>query len=255
MIIVKVQGGNGNQMFQASHVYALLRSKSQCVVMYTGTLSRYREERDLFQPAWEMFDAHRSASLFTRLILKLSRLSEAVDRMLRFVNIHCVDGYFQDQIDLEYASQVKTVIERDAAPIAKFQGVIHCRGGDYLAFPNDTVYWQISLDEYQAILPESLTQVWAVIGNHEYFIKAMSTQGSRVVHGTIQEDLATMAGSERVVCSNSTFCLWGAAFCLLNGGSAAVPARYYIDRDLSNPFDALAHHFTENVEYFGDDHA
>ena len=104
MIIVKVQGGTGNQMFQASHVYALLRSKSQCVVMYTGTLSRYREERDLFQPAWEMFDAHRSASLFTRLILKLSRLSEAVDRMLRFVNIHCVDGYFQNQIDLEYAS-------------------------------------------------------------------------------------------------------------------------------------------------------
>lgn len=255
MIIVKVLGGAGNQMFQASHVYALLRSKSQCVVIYTGTLSRYGEKRDLFQPAWEMLAPHRSAGLFTQLILKLSRLSKAVDRMLRFVNIHCVDGYFQDQIDLEYASQVKTVIERDAAPIAKFQGVIHCRGGDYLAFPNDTIYWQISLDEYQAILPESLTQVWAVIGNHEYFIKAMSTQGSRVVHGTIQEDLATMAGSERVVCSNSTFCLWGAAFCLLNGGSAVVPARYYIDRDLPNPFDALAHHFSENVEYFGDDHA
>lgn len=256
MKIVKVKGGAGNQLFQASHVYASLRSADEKVVLVSHRLQKDSTKRDFFTPAWSLFNAKDRSGLGLKLLLKLSKIP-VFAAFLERLDITCIDGYFQEGIHMGYAGYVKRAISEIAGEGAGvYAGAIHCRGGDYLLPPNDEIYAKLSIADYdRAINSEDLSEGWAVLGNHETLIPQLEDTGAIQVNGSICEDLATMGRAKKVVCSNSTFAFWGAAFCLLGGGKVAVPKSYYIDSDGSNPFDVLVREFPDQVTQFEVDNA
>lgn len=255
MYIVKVQGGAGNQLFQASHLFTELSEDRGKINLYTGALGRARAKQKLFDPAWRMFNANQSSSLLFRVLLKLSSKVVWLDLLFKRLNIFCVQGYFQDAINLEYANRVQPEVQNATSSVPKFDFVVHCRGGDYLEPPNDEIYWRLRLKDYLAEIEKRDQANMAVIGNHSEFIKDLTKIGAVPVHGSINEDLCLMGSASKLICSNSTFACWGAVFCLLNGGEVVVPANYYKMDVGPNPFDSLARAFPERVTYFGGDNA
>lgn len=253
--IVKVKGGAGNQLFQASHVFASLSSPDERVILVTYRLQNDPTKNSLFDPAWSVFNTETQNGLGPKLLLKLSQLPP-VAAILKWMNIDCVDGYFQEDVDLDYAQLAKSAVEEAAVgKPPSVCGVIHCRGGDYLVPPNDTIYWKMSLSDYEAALStESLTDGWMVLGNHQGLIPELEHLGAVQVQGSTCEDLSLMGAAQRVVCSNSTFAFWGAVFCLLNGGRGVVPERYYYQGIAPNPFDVLLRKFPDRVSKYGGDH-
>lgn len=253
MIIIEVKGGAGNQLFQASHAYSTLNRPDEKVILHTRPLTHYKTKRDLFQPAWGMFNATERNGLGVRLILKLCRASSLTTRFLSFLGIKCLYGYYQDDVDLKYAAKaLNAVASLSPSPKRQSRFVIHCRGGDYLEPPNDTIYHQLSLEDYgEAIDCKELDNTFAIIGNHESFTKHFTRIGAESLSGSITEDLMTMADAEKVICSNSTFAFWGAVFCLLNGGQASIPHKYYTADLPPNPFNCLIAKFPNQITYYG----
>ena len=256
MKIVKVQGGAGNQLFQASKVYAEIDNPREPIILYTRSLARYKAKSSLFEPAWAAFNFQTRNDYLIRLLLKLDRVA-LIRKVMAACGITCVQGYFQEHIHLAYAQTVYSKLSEHSSGISPvFKGVIHCRGGDYLEPPNDTIYNQIGLSAYKAAIGENLSSQWAVVGNHQDHSSALSKEGAIAVTGAIKDDLQVMGSAEIVVCSNSTFACWGGLFCLLNGGRVLAPKRYYLDPDYApNPFDALAATFPDRVAFFGEDDA
>ena len=253
--IVKVKGGAGNQLFQASRVFASLASRDEKVILVTHRLQRDPTKRGFFAPAWSVFNSEDQTGLGPKLLLKLSKLSP-VASMLKWLGVDCVDGYFQDDVDLTYARLAQTAIEDAAAgtPLP-CRGAIHCRGGDYLVPPNDTIYRKMLLSDYEkALAAESLSDGWVVLGNHDEIIPKLEGQGACKVQGSICDDLTLMGSAQKVVCSNSTFAFWGAVFSLLHGGNAVVPEQYYCQNTAPNPFDVLVRKFPDRVSKYGGDH-
>lgn len=253
MKIVKVQGGSGNQLFQASKVYPEFGAGSGSVILHTRSLRTHKTKMDFFAPAWSAFETKVRNDIVIRVLLKLDRFP-SLHRLLKRFNITCVQGYFQEQISVPFAKAVlDELTTASVEPTPRFDCVIHCRGGDYLEPPNNSIYKQLSLKTYSSVLDETLSNRCAVIGNHSEFTKALCAKGAVPVSGSIVDDLLLMGAAKHVVCSNSTFACWGAMFCLLNGGRVTVPRQYYFDAGYSpNPFDILASEFPGQVTYFGE---
>lgn len=256
MRIVKVQGGAGNQLFQASHVYSMLTDAREPVVLYTGSLGRYRKKQDLFDQAWAMLNIRVKNGVGVRLVLKLANRISWFERVLKQFGIECIDGYFHENFDVEYAKAAKIGIENAGQFGTAQQGVVHCRGGDYLEPPNDEIYWQLKFEDYSGVLvAEDISSDWVVLGNHAELIPKFEKLGADFLQGSIVDDLATIGAAKQVVCSNSTFAFWGAVLCALNGGQVRAPARYYRKDIAPNPFECLARRFPDQVTMFGENDA
>lgn len=253
--IIKVQGGAGNQLFQASYLFSKVSEKPGQIVLYTGALGRAQTKRSIYEPAWNLFAATRSSALLTRVVLKFSAKIAMFDRLLRRLNVVCIQGYFQDDVNFEYANRIQSAVKQDASSVPEFDLVVHCRGGDYLEPPNDEIYWQLRLENYLAEIEKAGHANMAVIGNHTEFSEDLTARGATPLKGSISGDLDLMGSSAKLICSNSTFAFWGAIFCLLNGGEVVVPSKYYKMDIGPNPFDSLARAFPERVTYFGGDNA
>jgi len=253
--IIKVQGGAGNQLFQASYLYSKLSQKPGQIVLYTGALGRTKTKRSIYDPAWSVFSATRSSALLMRLVLKLSANFDLFEQILKRLNVVCIQGYFQESINFDYAKRILSAVKQDATSVSESDLVVHCRGGDYLEPPNDEIYWQLRLEDYLAEIEKAEHANVVVIGNHALLFDALTEQGVVPVRGSISDDLNLMGSASKLICSNSTFACWGAVFCLLNGGEVVVPANYYKMDVGPNPFDSLARAFPERVTYFGGDNA
>ena len=256
MKIVKVQGGSGNQLFQASKTYSTIKDLDTPIILFTHALSRYAARSDLFKPAWQKFDYEVRNDLFIRMLLKLDRVP-VFQTALRLLNIHCTQGYFQEEFSLDYARALYDELARkNPSSSPSFDGVIHCRGGDYLVPPNVTIYKQIELREYTDAIGNRQSGKWAVVGNHVAHSSSLANGGVSPISGTIAEDLLLMGATKLLVCSNSTFAFWGGLFCLLNGGQILAPKQYYVDSSYApNPFNVLADTFCDQVKFFGDNDA
>lgn len=252
MIIVNVKGGAGNQLFQASHLYTISRDENCKIYLRTKALGNYGEKQDLFTHAWEMFDWRMSSSLASSILIKLSRVA-LLNRLFGKVGIICVDGYFQNDFNLDYAALALQAISAESDTRANFaEVVLHCRGGDYLHPPNDEIYCQVTAEDFEYVIKMADTDIGNlhVTGNHSKVISILEAKGASVNVGSINDDLNLMADAKTVICSNSTFAFWGAVFSLIRGGKIFVPKRYYQTSADPNPFDFLVRNFPDQVTRF-----
>lgn len=180
MIVARLAGGLGNQLFQFAAALALRGETVMKVLLHTQSLARYRAVRqfDLARlidlPPWCTTDTggageHRLLSfLVDRRVGRFFPLIAANDRNFerrltatvggsRF-RLLMLDGYFQhdwkssafEQARQAIAAMVKPEFGTDATPSDPTQGLLHIRGGDFLASEEhrvvDAEYYGRALD-------------------------------------------------------------------------------------------------------------
>ncbi len=245
MIVVKIHGGLGNQMFQ--HAYGLALAKRNntrlwCdLSMYkNGHDSRPLELRNLVQTV-----RHSKAVNCLKYLRHVREKTFGFDPKLKTIkDFHYVSGYFQsykyfDEIkdELRFTDSVHFDYVRELVKETGADTAIHIRRGDYLT----------SLKHY--VLPDSYylnainklgSKNVVIFSDDEEYVR--SFQNRYFLKNWIQyfvwdsidaiHDLAAMSFFKNIVIANSSYSFWAA---YLSNAKVIAPKKYFSgDVDMSD---------------------
>jgi hypothetical protein len=239
MIKVGFMGGVGNMLFQLARGASLAEAGEQVCFFHVLPRSRalYRCLGWTYQPYWldiaelaaalglsvgkrEPADYLHLGATFIRNKSQAGsahNFDRPLDRALtqpRPLDL----GYFQSPVHLSTAgiSRVLEVLAEHLGTIPHLPGItLHLRGADIAIQERLTVDdIAILLDDFSADLP------MRVVGNDRAYmaeLKATNLRPIMFLNGTPFSDFCTIAASERLILSSSTFSFWAAALANASG--------------------------------------
>ena len=262
MILLRLQGGLGNQLFQYACGFSLARRRGDDLRF---DLSHYRWFRDrrvelddlgIMLPevsAWRQWSsrAFPVGRIGSRLARYQRRLLPAWAHPQRGDESGCtpevlfreqrqtllLDGYWQDErFFASHAESLLATIQLPTGPWKRAEGcqaAIHVRRGDYVANPiSAAIYGTLNAGYYRRALDRLGTpRRVALVSDDPKWVLANWDLGVELVDcssASAATDLALMAAAPALVIANSTLSWWGAR---LGGGHRPVvaPARWLAD--------------------------
>jgi hypothetical protein len=249
MVIVKLMGGLGNQMFQ----YALGRhlSKKNNATLYIDTTNLLKKEPgstntvrdlelDIFDFPINIYRQDNRSGIFYKIYDRISPIKNIQDSVFRFNpailqlkgNLY-LDGYWQTE---EYFKEVEELIRKDfifkngpnsknAALLKKTKETqsvsVHFRRGDYITNKGAQQFHGLCSPDYYKSAMKKIKQE---LGNPHYFIFSDEVGWVRenfsfddpftIVEGNTGknsfEDMRLMAACKHNIIANSSFSWWGA---------------------------------------------
>lgn len=262
MIILRLYGGLGNQIFQIGAAILLAQSLNiDNITIDDSSLNSYEAERqndlkNFFDFSLSPIDLKFSPNPITKL-----RLPKLLPLKLRywpligdrnFQNalhsglspILLLDGYFQQCLRQEDFEKINKLLSQmctlKLSDDNSDQCVIHIRGGDFLRLGWDSV---TSIDFYQTAIKYMLEkyhikEFLVVTDDSDYALQVMSSLSIlcpyRLCEGDILSDFRIIASIKKRIISNSTFALWASAFG--NNDDSVVIAPKLFKADSIRPF-------------------
>jgi len=250
--VVKISGGIGNQLFQ--YAFALFL-KNQLHFNVKLNRARYRQkfehegflldqilklevdliDRDFQRFHWDKFIWKAIRVSENQQTHPLSLLKEPIQSFPRKSRL-LLDGYWQCYLFPFLAKHDLKCIDLPAVQLEEFRSktFIHIRGGDYLANPNASEFYNTIADEYYN---ESIAKVLEKDPNREFVLftddldyarRRLGAHMSRVSVDQTQgslEVLAKMRACSGAIMANSSFSWWG-AFLQKNKGVQIAPKKW-----------------------------
>lgn len=248
MIIIRLVGGLGNQLFQLAAATQLQKKVHQPIAFYTDHLSLYATKRSFklaFLYKYETDIVFASPKWLTRLILRY-RINKLLPFFFPFIisskNInsakasknYVLDDYFQDISQIkegvtDIALKIGNVANNDYynnlfQPI--FQNInskifaLHIRRGDYLKDNNKNIYCYLTNTYYNnAINILQETDYTACVFSDETVDSALLNKPNYNVinisnyNFTDVEEFLLLSKFKNIIIANSTFSFWAAISC------------------------------------------
>lgn len=256
MIIVRVVGGLGNQMFQYAYAKAL-QHKGYDVKLDISKFKKYKlhgaYQLDKYNIDLEIANPI-SESLPKKVLLKSVKESNLLfdKKMQTLQGNEYVKGYFQTEkyftkirAMLLEQFKIKVEISNKAQDIAKdilsFKNTcsLHIRRGDYVSNPKaKSIHGTCSLDYYK----KALQLVNSSYNNTHFFIfsddiewakKNLPVENTMYVEGTKipHEDLYLMSLCHHNITANSSFSWWGAWLNTNLEKMVISPKKWYVQKE------------------------
>ncbi|XNS90237.1 alpha-1,2-fucosyltransferase [Vibrio cyclitrophicus] len=256
MILIRLVGGLGNQLFQLSYALYLRGNQSLPIYLDTSAMGNYETPRELTINKIVDLDVlnvhlYQGRSLINK--FRMVRLFSLSMFGVFFINDSSVreqpvrlrkaflDGYFIKSVSQDiFISGVERIREALKPNLMTFPPncrsdvcVLHIRGGDFL---NDKKY-NICDETYYSLMVEKVKKCKGISNfiilseDVEYASKLAKGMGinAEVCSGTLEEDFEMLFHSKHVIGSNSTFCFWARALSSDPSKSTYLPAWW--DRD------------------------
>ena len=239
MIILRLSGGLGNQIFQLGAALLLAQTSNITnIIIDDSSLNQYKAKRKNDLTKFFDFSLSHINIQFSQSFIARLRLPKLFPLKLRHwpliseknfqealisssLPILLLDGYFQKYLSQDSFNNIVKLLSRIfKLPIVGDEPskcVMHIRGGDFLSFGWDSVtpinYYQSAI-EYMS-KKYSIKEFLVITDDPSYAIKVMTA--STVLHqyklisGDIISDFQIIASIKRRIISNSTFALWASA--------------------------------------------
>lgn len=236
MIVVKITGGLGNQIFQ--YAYGLALAKYNNTELWCD-LSGYKSGQDVrVLELRKIFNVKHSA-----VINSLKYFRHVKERAFQFDpalktlgNFHYVSGYFQSykyfepfNLLLKFTDSVHFDYVRELVKATGADTCIHIRRGDYLTSLKHYVlpdsYYMKAVDRLRSnkIIIFSDDREYAQRFRNDHYLSGQRTfevwDSIDAVH-----DLAAMSFFDNIVMANSTFSFWAA---YLSNARVIAPKKYF----------------------------
>jgi hypothetical protein len=274
MIIIRLAGGLGNQLFQVMAGLLLAERSGQKVVTLTAGLSSYATKRDpdvlrilksphlVPESSIEIGPLARWLSVRARVgrWLPIIGVSDRhfplfINHTVSIKNINFLDGYFQRGWTIGALREaLKNVFivncHKASARAKKYDCIVHIRGGDFLTFKSHSILNINYYDECFGLAKrEGCTSFGIVTDDPEYAGQIRSELTKR--HSSIEikvlpmeedilQDFTTLSRARYRIIGNSTFAWWASA---LDENSALTwsPDRFVRDavRDFYLPYECV----------------
>lgn len=248
MIIVAVQGGLGNQLFQYAYGRALMAMGKDVVfdITFFDTNTKYTKreyllDKFLISDSIKTVKAYPKQKLLTRIINKLD-----VTRRVRYVKInqkadnYFAEGYFVSEkyflpirktILKEVALREKSEIYKEWEQKilnAKNPLMIHARRTDHILNKTFTRIDELYYEEAMTHLDEEC-EIFGFSDNTEWLQNAIK-RPIEMVSGlgfTDYEELILMSLGKNFIIANSTYSWWGAWLCTRSDKKIIAPKKWY----------------------------
>ena len=229
MVVIRLAGGLGNQIFQMGAALLLLqeRGKKNTKLLVDDTaLSSYFSSRESELINFFQFD---ESVQFKKVFYTKFRLPKIITNQF-FVSdknypssLKCdfsymlLDGYFQDcfkqnqfeKMTAILRSKFITIINK---PLDYSSVVIHIRGGDFISLGWDSIcnyeYYQSAIDFFKK--QHGISNFIVVTDDRFYASKLMQSLGVKCVftNGNAESDFHTISKYPNRILSSSTFSFW-----------------------------------------------
>ena len=251
MLILRLAGGLGNQIFQLGA--ALIVSKKagfESIIIDDSALGRYNARRE--NNLEELFDFskididikfHKNSVTKFRLpkvlAFKLPRCPLISDRNFEYMltrlccNIILMDGYFQWVLrqdvfdDITAVLQVMFKTRSYSASYDKKICAVHIRGGDFVKLGwNKITPAEYYIDAMRKMTEEfDIDEFMIVTDDLEYSNELMDEvdMSFRVQSGNLIDDFYKIASCPFRILSSSTFAFWGSVLGNNDGGAVIAP--------------------------------
>jgi hypothetical protein len=254
MMIVRLAGGLGNQLFQLAAA-AALRAEQEPVLVSTRALGRYAAKRQpdslsLVQASWLIADLPSTGLMWLADRARVGRWLPRVgvnDRTFA-VRLRCVngsrrilDGYFQEgwtstRLETAIGSlNFRAVNDGTRSFLADDECAVHIRGGDFLELP---AYRVVNTDYYASAIDLAATQGWrkfvvitddpshaAQVMNSATLTRSMLQWRFAKLGRSTLEDFDVLRSARARVIGNSTFAWWATALDV-NRATTWTPDRF-----------------------------
>jgi hypothetical protein len=261
MIIVKVMGGLGNQLFQYvfGRVLSIRLKKQVYYDISEYYLSSTNIKRELVLNQFPNIIAKYVNSKLVKLALKLNIAKTIREKNFSFIKfeqspyiINYLNGYWQDY---NYINEFRTTICNELFMPSMVKNKyydrikhsnsvsLHIRLSDYLLPQNQNIYHQLSLKYYT----DSIDLINLNIGKPTIFVFSDDIEKSKIILNSIKgeivfvddnssfiEDFGLMRMCSHNIIANSTFSWWAAWLNQYNNKTVIAPKQWYKDRVIDN---------------------
>lgn len=274
MIVLRLAGGLGNQLFQVMAGVLVARRRARKVLVLTDALSSYSAARrpevlrliradavvtaaDVQAPAavhWLSVRA-RAGRWLAGSSLNDSNFPRALGLSSWACGWHFLDGYFQRGWTQMLLDEALSAAQLDPTAMADpgnppCDCVVHIRGGDFLRLPShaivDVDYYSRCLDQAKAAGCRSFG---IVTDDRPYAEQVLQILASRhrdlslfllPDHGAVLSDFGTLRAAPARIIGNSTFAWWASA-CDVQRAPTWSPDRFVREslRDFVLPYERI----------------
>ncbi len=262
MILLRLAGGLGNQLFQIAASSLLHLKTKMNVILVVDGLKKYRVPRDpdsinIIGPKEWIFSAKLNQDCCTKVFVERMRIGRwfpfigISDRnywkrlSLRSHKTVVMDGYFQDGWTLPKFNTALGMIKNENATETRIfnldsnEVVIHVRGGDFLTVPK----FQVVDEKYYNLAIKNASirgfRNFSIISDDANYAKYIADKVSKVqlhvkvrcIEGdrSVFDDFDILRSARARIIGNSTFSWWAGAF----GDRDSItwsPTKYTLDR-------------------------
>jgi len=271
MIIIKIVGGLGNQMFQYAYAKSL-KQKGYEVKMDISPFDTYKLHGgyqldkyniSLQSSSVEENNKYYSNSIFTKVLRKVGiETSKAISEksllfdkdFLNTEDNNYVEGYFQSE---KYFKNIRNILLKEFTIKQELSNYtkkiqknieeaqnscsIHIRRGDFIHEQNTNIHGACSLDYYK----KAINYIDENITNTKYFIfsddikwckENLETKNAIFVDSKekriAHEDMYLMSLCNHNIIANSSFSWWGAWLNKHQDKTVIAPARWFADEKM-----------------------
>ncbi len=259
MIVVRLAGGLGNQLFQVMAALLIGERTGLSILLLTDGLAQYaaarkpdvlrlvRSKRILLAENVRVSPWVRWLSLRARAgrwlpILGLGDedFPSVVNRGRMHGQWHFLDGYFQRGWTLELLREAQAAAQLDPSAMTdpgnlRCDCVIHIRGGDFLRLPSHAI---VDIDYYSRCLSLAESEGYRSFGivtddrqHADEFLQTLRMRHPGLAidllpdHGSALTDFGTLRHARSRIIGNSTFAWWASA-CADGHGTTWAPDRF-----------------------------
>lgn len=226
-VVVRLQGGLGNQLFQCAAGMTVARSVGGAVSV-VGPAEVFEHLHPLLDSMGiRQVESLRPLERSPMIVRQAApeAFSEMPKTFLAWTGRssgYIMDGYFQHPSWFEatapiVADSLRRLVATDVVPdVGRGHTVVSIRRGDY-----EQLGWTLPLDYYSkalSVMPDADLPIWVVCDAEDtshVVANWLGEQGFMAAPSTVlpgpamRRDLALLARADQVIMSNSTFCWWG----------------------------------------------
>ena len=222
MRVLFLKGGFGNNLFQVAQtepgdiINGYFLKKNWLGSMLGWSYHSTRQIEQLFPVVYQRPTFFQFILL--SIIFIIRRAGGGIEQ-ISFLGQQVLFGYFQDNLSKKGIHYVKSFFP----PVESGSGIaMHYRGGDFLLIERGLTaeYYGEAL----RIIDAELSEIFVLTSSADDYFSNVNIQGCNLFQGTPMEDFDVIRASSRVICSNSTFCLWA---CLVSEKSLVILPKEY----------------------------
>jgi hypothetical protein len=248
MLIARLSGGLGNQLFQFATFYQISYLKNKKLIVYIGFYSQKKKNntkrnyhiRLIKQNQIKVLNYNFFLELIFKILFKINFLINTEPKTVKTkMNIGLLDGYFQDFNFFDSNKEIKEKIRTafSSSNLIKKTIGIHIRRGDYLLAENKKYFKSCGIKYYQ----DSINFISSQININEFEILIFSddikwckknldfNQKIKFIKNDEITDFKLMSRCEHLIISNSTFSWWAAYINNSSNRIVCAPKNWYCD--------------------------
>lgn len=246
MIILRLKGGLGNQLFQ--YVYSVIMARENETIVIDISFYQRRFDSD-YAGAEMLLDQIVNYSVGNKIVFKnfgpvvgklFWKISKYIQSFSKIINIKILDGYFTNSNlyprNYDY-NKLLTLVPASGFSLTTSNSVlIHVRKGDYTNLVNSQIYFNCDVDYFK----KCVQYFDGILTDPKFYImtndKTWVKENLNFIKNFQIIDIDDSLESFRVmnlfsnfIISNSTFSWWPAF--LSKSSNVCAPAKWYLDNN------------------------